>query len=370
MTNGIGNIMYKGITLPSGLPFPAGSAMNGLSVDPVTGAIVLGQDAAAAIGPAQLLSGRVIPVDAFTVSYIDPALNVLFHDAKLLEIQHSAGTEFHINGQGFMTIVGNDSLFPKTPFISLQDDSLLASTVWFMRNLAGVYSIEENNTANRMLALDFANLQATIGDVDNMAGGTKLFLDNNNLFANIETAAGSMMQLSQLSGVYTMGDVADITNGTKLLIQDVAEVTTIRDILGRMLELDRAAGLYEFGDIDAAGNGANITINDAIPMITAGDVGGNVLQMVPSVFNVVMGDVGGIINGTTLNVDDAVMQIQANATAGFYVNGSGQLIGSLQTLTDNAAAQAATLTNAPLAGNPTKWIPIDDNGTIRNIPVW
>lgn len=38
--------------------------------------------------------------------------------------------------------------------------------------------------------------------------------------------------------------------------------------------------------------------------------------------------------------------------------------------TNNAAANAGTLLNAPTAGDPTKWIPINDNGTIRNIPAW
>lgn len=50
---------------------------------------------------------------------------------------------------------------------------------------------------------------------------------------------------------------------------------------------------------------------------------------------------------------------------------SGQLASSpSNAYTNNAAAQTATLTNAPLAGNPTKWIPINDNGTIRNVPSW
>lgn len=40
------------------------------------------------------------------------------------------------------------------------------------------------------------------------------------------------------------------------------------------------------------------------------------------------------------------------------------------TLANGAAAQAGTLLNAPAAGNPTKWIPIDDNGTTRYIPAW
>ena len=39
-------------------------------------------------------------------------------------------------------------------------------------------------------------------------------------------------------------------------------------------------------------------------------------------------------------------------------------------LTNGAAASAGTLLNAPAAGNPTKWIPIDDNGTTRYIPAW
>ena len=39
-------------------------------------------------------------------------------------------------------------------------------------------------------------------------------------------------------------------------------------------------------------------------------------------------------------------------------------------LTNNAAAAVGTLLNAPVAGDPTKWIPINDNGVVRNIPAW
>jgi hypothetical protein len=39
-------------------------------------------------------------------------------------------------------------------------------------------------------------------------------------------------------------------------------------------------------------------------------------------------------------------------------------------LTNGAAAAAGTLLNAPAAGNPTKWVPINDNGTTRYIPAW
>ena len=39
-------------------------------------------------------------------------------------------------------------------------------------------------------------------------------------------------------------------------------------------------------------------------------------------------------------------------------------------LTNGAGAAAGTLLNAPAVGNPTKWIPINDNGTVRYIPAW
>jgi len=39
-------------------------------------------------------------------------------------------------------------------------------------------------------------------------------------------------------------------------------------------------------------------------------------------------------------------------------------------LANGAAAALGTLTNAPAAGNPTKWIPINDSGVIRHIPSW
>lgn len=52
------------------------------------------------------------------------------------------------------------------------------------------------------------------------------------------------------------------------------------------------------------------------------------------------------------------------------VPGGAQFITTNTALTDGAGASAGTITNAPAAGNPTKWIGINDNGTIRKIPAW
>lgn len=46
------------------------------------------------------------------------------------------------------------------------------------------------------------------------------------------------------------------------------------------------------------------------------------------------------------------------------------LIHSATSLSSGAGSSTGTLTNAPSAGNPTKWVPIDDNGTTRYVPAW
>jgi len=57
------------------------------------------------------------------------------------------------------------------------------------------------------------------------------------------------------------------------------------------------------------------------------------------------------------------------APAGIRV-GTNILMTSTVALTDNFGVGAGTLLNAPAAGNPTKWIAINDNGTPRFIPTW
>jgi hypothetical protein len=58
------------------------------------------------------------------------------------------------------------------------------------------------------------------------------------------------------------------------------------------------------------------------------------------------------------------------AVTGTLTTSSTTLHTSSVSLTNGAGAGAGTLTNAPTAGNPTKWIAIVDNGTTRYIPCW
>lgn len=84
----------------------------------------------------------------------------------------------------------------------------------------------------------------------------------------------------------------------------------------------------------------------------------------------------GVIQVTEQNVGFRALAL--NPSGGQVVVGSGGLatVGGAQVITTTSAlangsgAGLGTLANAPAAGNPTKWIGINDNGTIRYVPSW
>ena len=70
------------------------------------------------------------------------------------------------------------------------------------------------------------------------------------------------------------------------------------------------------------------------------------------------------------NADGSITIATGASITSDLKNNTGRLIDSSVTLTNGSAAAVATMTNGPTAGNPTKWIPINDNGTTRYIPAW
>lgn len=86
---------------------------------------------------------------------------------------------------------------------------------------------------------------------------------------------------------------------------------------------------------------------------------------------------GGTINGTTVGLTTpAAAAFTTTQVAGLTSTqtitapGGASLIATTAALTNNAAAQAATIANSPTAGNPTKWVAINDAGTTRYLPLW
>lgn len=83
--------------------------------------------------------------------------------------------------------------------------------------------------------------------------------------------------------------------------------------------------------------------------------------------------VNNIQGGGVSNTDTSYRPISIyndGADAGKVVFNQSSLPGTLSSFSNGAGASTGTLNNAPIAGNPTKWISINDAGTIRRIPAW
>ena len=79
---------------------------------------------------------------------------------------------------------------------------------------------------------------------------------------------------------------------------------------------------------------------------------------------------GLIVQGSTGIGTSAIRNGAALDVNGGVNVSSTTMLSTTTAFTNNAGSSAGTITNAPAVGNPTKWIPINDNGTIRNIPAW
>lgn len=122
----------------AGPPFVSGSAANGLSVDPVTGQIVLGQDVGAAGDPAILTSVREIPFSGQGIILSDtPSLiNTLFFPGF---IQINTATSGVILDQDSLQIARTS---PGSPAIILLNDTF-AQVIQGMDS-TGIYTMVSN----------------------------------------------------------------------------------------------------------------------------------------------------------------------------------------------------------------------------------
>jgi hypothetical protein len=75
---------------------------------------------------------------------------------------------------------------------------------------------------------------------------------------------------------------------------------------------------------------------------------------------------GGTIDGATIGATTPSTGVFTTVT----LSTAAKLLTTSAALTDGAGSDTGTLTNAPSAGNPSKWVEIDDNGTSRYVPLW
>lgn len=126
---------------------------------------------------------------------------------------------------------------------------------------------------------------------------------------------------------------------------------------------------YDFGAVGVSFQSSSVAYLQFTPY--AGNFGGNNVSFNWSE------------TSQTIGLNCASISILGDNATGWQINGdavfqsSNPITTASQTLlktnagfSDGAGALAGTLNNAPMAGDPTKWIPVDDNGTTRYIPTW
>lgn len=354
------SVNQRKVSSTPGPPFPSNSADNGLSVDTVTGRIILGQNLLAPGNPGQLTANKEIPLN---------------------------GNSLYIGG-----LLGN-------PFILLDDPN---NRIQLFLNDFRVYGpgsnffIDINSGANTYL----------FGDISGKNNNNALSIDDGANQITFSQNAVNHFLLDDTAKNYSIGDITGAGNGNQLLIDDLTaniylgDPNFIEPVINIQAKPSGGVPYIELYAPDSAGtnyvdisirnNPAGTFIVDVSntkryqQIINSGGVGsddyvirtfqGAIVkkkQYIDFTNNLYQyGDIDTQNNGTFFTINDVIQQLLLNAVNGLKITGDTVMIHSGTAYADGSAANAGTLNNAPAAGDPTKWIPIDDNGTTRYIPAW
>lgn len=326
MSYGAGNISFKNNSAGGGMPgppFDPDSADNGLSVDPISGRIVFGNDIG--LTTAELLSDRYVPLNGHDI-YFTPSND----PTEFIQIREGTGVV-----PGIAVIYNRDN-----DIGSWNAKNNSAGTA-----AATLYSLF-NDTGNHMRVGVTGSGFVTGTAIANFPANA-CFIDAGD-FAGL-----SPMYIRAQNGIFWEGDAAGAVVSPE--VQLLNKQFEILSSLG--LKLNNGSTLQDIGGV----------------FLSVTPVGGTVrFTGAPAslqVFNSAGSD--GIL------IDSLLSKLQRISGAGpitlqygLNILGDTTLLHTGTRLANGAGVALGTLANAPTAGNPTKWISIDDNGTTRFIPTW
>ena len=318
MSYGQGNIKFTNNTA-AGPPFPATAADNGLSVDPVSGHIVLGNDFGS--NTADLLSDRYIGlVNFFGIHLEGPDDAIDLTDGRIF--MHDIATFFQsidllvTPSQSELSINGDSSVSGIPPALRLTDQTQ-PSRNYQIRNHNGFFEIVANASSHdKYFFIDYwASQIARFGDIDGTGAGTMLELSffTFDIFANIP----GMLEMSLNTGIFELGNIG-AGNTSKFHLVDGSALFNFSSNGHRLLETDGGNSRYRIGDIDGAfGGGLNLDINDATGHTTVNDTSNTILDIILT----------GIGIGRTASANTAITMPLANLPA--FANNAAAVLGGL-----------------------------------------
>jgi hypothetical protein len=150
------------------------------------------------------------------------------------------------------------------------------------------------------------------------------------------------------------------------------------DAGNRQFFIDPVTNIYTLGNFDLGinslfiGPGLGLFFQDQLgtPRLVIPDNATGISQMTSDDFVSVL-QLANAANGGIASIGSST-SVAANSNNGQLqmTPGDGLFLHYLAALTNFAAANVGTLNNSPVAGNPTKWVRVDDNGVNRHIPMW
>lgn len=300
-----------------GAPFDTNSAYNGLSVDPVTGQIVLGNDVGSLL--AQLVSDRVIPDGGFSVIFGDPAANAITIAPSFLFI------DLFDNVSQRRAILSAGV----TPNLSLSGDLAGGAAIQFL-GFGGLDSFDIFNSAFLATSSLKTAPQAFPGIGTNLLSTGNFQIGEFNTY---NTDSGETLQIVGSDLVQVL--LYNITNSIGFRIQNVSAtgfIVTDNDIPEHIfLRLDYTNDIYQIGDISAYANGLRVDILNSLNLIQIGDTANVSTQSILQIDNA--------IGELTFNVGGATyFQVGLPGVFRLGVSGSGAII------VGNATSQNILLT--------------------------
>ncbi len=204
-------------------------------------------------------------------------------------------------------------------------DALLSNTTGYYNSAVGVSALRSNTTGYSNSAVGAGALRSNTTGFNNVAVGVSALRSNTTGYSN--SAVGVSALLSNTTGFN------NVAVGVNALLSNTTGFNNVA--------LGFDAAYYE--------TGSNKLFIDN--QTRANEADARIKALIYGVFDAAVINQFVLVNGA-IKQNDSI------------------LIHSTQALANGAGTSAATLTNAPAATNPTKWIPIDDNGIIRYVPAW
>lgn len=228
---------------PPGPPFALNSADNGLSVDPVSGKIVLGNDVG--LFTAILLSDRELPMAGFKWSWLN-GTNRQFVVDPLLDQFILGDYDNASNGMALLIDDGTQAINIGALSTGNFTQILIDDGSGMVINTAGTLFGHKDVSSNRYLVSDPVNGLYQFGDIDGAGNRTLLSVDDGNFVVDLGSVAGGnfyemdvstgevvifgggalQVRFSPVtaSGVWEIGDLGGLANGTRIIFDDATGI--------------------------------------------------------------------------------------------------------------------------------------------------